>query len=102
MSFSCVLARVPHSLHSFNRPQYYEIYRHKEVIGISTTFMLIDCLGGVFSDLSLAFKDKFDVVAATTYSVVVVSSIFQKLFFSFTLPCAFLSPAFAFQFIREG
>ncbi|TCD71814.1 hypothetical protein EIP91_003157 [Steccherinum ochraceum] len=52
-------------------PQYYEIYKHKEVIGISTTFMLVDCLGGVFSDLSLAFKDKFDVIAAITYSLVV-------------------------------
>lgn len=27
-------------------PQYYEIYKHKEVIGISILFMLIDLLGG--------------------------------------------------------
>ena len=54
------------------RPQYWEIYKYKEVIGISTLFMLVDMLGGVFSDLSLAFKEKFDVVAGVTYSLVVV------------------------------
>ncbi|KAI0924063.1 hypothetical protein AcW1_006845 [Taiwanofungus camphoratus] len=53
-------------------PQYYEIYRHREVIGISVLFMAIDLLGGVFSDLSLAFKAHFDVVAGVTYSLVVV------------------------------
>ena len=34
--------------------------------------MLVDMLGGVFSDLSLAFKDNFDVVAGVSYSLVVV------------------------------
>ncbi len=29
---------------------------------------------GVFSDLSLAFKDHFDVIAAVTYTIVVVST----------------------------
>lgn len=53
-------------------PQYYEIYKYREVIGISITFMLIDLLGGVFSDLSLAFKDHFDIIAALSYSAVVV------------------------------
>ncbi|KAI0741616.1 PQ-loop-domain-containing protein [Daedaleopsis nitida] len=53
-------------------PQYYEIYKYKEVIGISIVFMLIDAAGGVFSDLSLAFKDTFDVVAGITYSLVVI------------------------------
>ncbi|KAI0369137.1 hypothetical protein BV20DRAFT_1036659 [Pilatotrama ljubarskyi] len=53
-------------------PQYYEIYKYKEVIGISLIFMTVDLLGGVFNDLSLAFKDKFDVVAGVTYSLVVV------------------------------
>ena len=56
-------------LHS---PQYYEIYKYKEVVGISILFMLIDMAGGVFSDLSLAFKEEFDVVAGVTYSLVVV------------------------------
>ncbi|KAF8627802.1 hypothetical protein AX15_004228 [Amanita polypyramis BW_CC] len=53
-------------------PQYWEIYKHREVIGISITFMLVDMLGGVFSDLSLAFKPKFDVAAAVTYTLVIV------------------------------
>ncbi|KAJ3784553.1 hypothetical protein GGU10DRAFT_395717 [Lentinula aff. detonsa] len=53
-------------------PQYYEIYKRKEVIGISIWFMTVDLLG-VFSDLSLVFKSGvFDVVPAVTYSLVVV------------------------------
>ncbi|KAJ3748387.1 hypothetical protein DFH05DRAFT_556524 [Lentinula detonsa] len=72
-------------------PQYYEIYKRKEVIGISIWFMTVDLLGkccfsvvdspfpyrspigGVFSDLSLVFKSGvFDIVPAVTYSLVVV------------------------------
>jgi len=53
-------------------PQYYQIYKHREVIGISILFMAIDLLGGVFSDLSLVFKPKFDVIAGVAYSLVVV------------------------------
>ncbi|KAJ7923522.1 PQ loop repeat-domain-containing protein, partial [Mycena leptocephala] len=53
-------------------PQYVEIWRHREVVGISLLFMIVDMLGGVFSDLSLAFKDRFDVVAGVTYSLVIV------------------------------
>ncbi|KAG7093946.1 hypothetical protein E1B28_007579 [Marasmius oreades] len=52
-------------------PEYYEIYKHREVIGISITFMIIDALGGVFSDLSLIFASgKFDVIAAIGYTLV--------------------------------
>ncbi|KZT25253.1 hypothetical protein NEOLEDRAFT_1021542, partial [Neolentinus lepideus HHB14362 ss-1] len=64
--FSCVL------LSAGLFPQYYEIYKHREVIGISVLFMLVDLMGGVFSDLSLAFKPKFDAVAGVTYSLVVL------------------------------
>ncbi|KAJ7124427.1 PQ loop repeat-domain-containing protein [Mycena epipterygia] len=53
-------------------PQYVEIWRHREVVGISILFMIVDMLGGVFSDLSLAFKGKFDVIAGITYTLVVV------------------------------
>ncbi|KAF7342456.1 PQ-loop-domain-containing protein [Mycena venus] len=53
-------------------PQYVEIWRYREVVGISLAFMVVDMLGGVFSDLSLAFKDQFDVIAGITYSLVVV------------------------------
>lgn len=35
-------------------------------------FMLVDLLGGIFSDLSLAFKTRFDTIAAITYSLVIV------------------------------
>lgn len=62
------------TLFNDNSPQYYEIYKHKEVIGISIPFMAIDLLGGVFSDLSLVFKEHFDVIAGVAYSLVVVSS----------------------------
>ncbi|KAK0239093.1 PQ loop repeat-domain-containing protein [Armillaria nabsnona] len=53
-------------------PQFYEIYKHQEVIGISKLFMLVDLLGGVFSLLSLVFRDTFDVLAGVAYSLVVV------------------------------
>ncbi|KAJ7476959.1 hypothetical protein B0H11DRAFT_1865312 [Mycena galericulata] len=52
--------------------QYHEIYKRREVVGLSITFMTVDLLGGVFSDLSLAFKPKFDAIATITYSLVVV------------------------------
>ena len=35
-------------------------------------------LGGVFSDLSLAFKDSFDAVAGVAYSLVVVSFYYHR------------------------
>lgn len=56
-----------------NSPQYVEIWRYGEVKGISLVFMAIDLLGGVFSDLSLVFKPKFDPFAGVAYSCVVVS-----------------------------
>ena len=57
---------------ALKRPQYYEIYKHGAVIGISLTFMAVDLLGAVFSILSLAFKSRFDATAAVTYSLVAV------------------------------
>ena len=60
------------SFPSANRPQFYEIYKHRAVIGISLTFMAVDCLGGVFSILSLIFKRHVDVIAAVAYALVVV------------------------------
>lgn len=53
-------------------PQYGEIIRFREVKGISMFFITIDMLGGVFSLLSLVFREKFDVLAAVAYSLVVV------------------------------
>ncbi|GJJ09066.1 hypothetical protein Clacol_003288 [Clathrus columnatus] len=53
-------------------PQYWEIWKRKEVIGISYPFIIIDTLGAVFSLLSLVFKPKLDIIASITYSVVIV------------------------------
>lgn len=53
--------------------------------------MSIDALGGVFSDLSLAFKPKFDVVAGVAYTLVVVSSLLPSPFPPNLLSSFFLS-----------
>ncbi|KAN0064318.1 hypothetical protein ACQY0O_002510 [Thecaphora frezii] len=53
-------------------PQYYEIWKFKEVRGISFVFLAIDCMGGVFSLLSLVFKEHFDGIAAANYLGIVV------------------------------
>ncbi|KAL5531706.1 hypothetical protein ACEPAG_4583 [Sanghuangporus baumii] len=53
-------------------PQYWEIIRFREVKGISLPFITIDTLGGVFSLLSLVFREKFDVLGGVAYSLVVV------------------------------
>ena len=37
-------------------PQYYEIYRHGEVVGISIPFMAVDCLGGKFLPTNVVLK----------------------------------------------
>ena len=42
-------------------------------------FMAVDIGGGVFSILSLAFKEKFDVFASITYAVVIASHLFLPL-----------------------
>jgi PQ loop repeat len=62
-----MLVRLP-----AERPQFYEIRKHRAVLGISLLFMVIDLLGGVFSILSLVFKRQVDVLAAVAYSLVVV------------------------------
>ncbi|BEJ15200.1 hypothetical protein CspHIS471_0409670 [Cutaneotrichosporon sp. HIS471] len=53
-------------------PQYYEIYKHKEVVGISLIFMVVDISGGVFSGISLFFRTHFDSIAFVQYFLVVV------------------------------
>ncbi|TFK74938.1 hypothetical protein BDN72DRAFT_600536 [Pluteus cervinus] len=53
-------------------PQYYEIYKCNEVLGISMAFMTIDILGGVFSVISLTFKSDFETLACIAYSLVIV------------------------------
>lgn len=53
-------------------PQYWEIYKHKEVIGISIMFMMVDIWGGLFSAVSLFFRETFDSTAFVQYMLVVV------------------------------
>ncbi|WVQ71640.1 hypothetical protein IAR50_001180 [Cryptococcus sp. DSM 104548] len=53
-------------------PQYWEIYRFKEVIGISLMFMAVDILGGIFSFASLFFRTDLDVAAFVSYVLVVI------------------------------
>ncbi|KAF7370183.1 Pq loop repeat protein [Mycena sanguinolenta] len=54
-------------------PQYVEIWRRREVVGISCLLLMLDMLGGVCMDLSLAFKNQLDIVTGITYSLIVVS-----------------------------
>ncbi|KAF8600948.1 hypothetical protein BDV93DRAFT_587035 [Ceratobasidium sp. AG-I] len=53
-------------------PQYWEIWKRKEVVGVSILFMFVDLMGGVFSAISLVFKPSFDTYAAIPYLLVVV------------------------------
>ncbi|KAL1405297.1 hypothetical protein Q8F55_008924 [Vanrija albida] len=53
-------------------PEYYEIWKHKEVVGISLLFMAVDIAGGVFSGVSLFFRKDFDKVAFIQYFLVVL------------------------------
>ncbi len=62
-------------------PQYWEIYKYKEVIGVSITFLLVDILGAVLNDLSLVFRVKFDIIAAITYTLVIVRSFLSYVVF---------------------
>ncbi|KAG6897191.1 hypothetical protein C0992_003488 [Termitomyces sp. T32_za158] len=53
-------------------PQYYEIIKRKEVIGISIPFIVIDWLGAVLSFTALLFRPEFDVEAGVAYALVFV------------------------------
>ncbi|EKM75016.1 hypothetical protein AGABI1DRAFT_132637 [Agaricus bisporus var. burnettii JB137-S8] len=52
-------------------PQYWEIYKRKEVVGISYLFIFVDILGGLLNDLSLLFAKEFDGLAAASYTIVI-------------------------------
>ena len=43
------------------------------MVGLSIAFMTVNIGGGIFSFLSLVFKEKFDVFASTTFVIIVVS-----------------------------
>jgi len=53
-------------------PQYYEIWKMKEVQGVSMLFMLVDGLGGLFSFLSLVFQPPLDPLLSFSYVSVVL------------------------------
>ncbi|WRT67130.1 uncharacterized protein IL334_004096 [Kwoniella shivajii] len=53
-------------------PQFYEIWKFKEVLGISMLFMIVDTLGGVFSLASLFCRADLDIAGAVSYALVVV------------------------------
>ncbi|KAJ6480936.1 PQ-loop-domain-containing protein [Mycena sanguinolenta] len=53
-------------------PQYVDIWRRREVVGISCLLLTLDMLGGICMDLSLAFKNQLDIVTGITYSFIVV------------------------------
>ncbi|GAA5879554.1 hypothetical protein JCM8547_003104 [Rhodosporidiobolus lusitaniae] len=61
-------------------PQFYEIYKLKEVVGISYLFLFMDSLGAVFSILSLAFKhESLDIIALVGYVVIIAFEAFVGL-----------------------
>ncbi|WWC69457.1 uncharacterized protein I206_103397 [Kwoniella pini CBS 10737] len=53
-------------------PQYYEIYRSKEVTGLSLTFVFTDIIGAIFYILSLFFRTRLDISAFVMYAVTAV------------------------------
>ncbi|GAA6063554.1 hypothetical protein JCM10212_002666 [Sporobolomyces blumeae] len=53
-------------------PQFWQIYKDREVIGLSYLFLAMDTLGAVFSILSLAFKTNLDGIAFAGYLVVII------------------------------
>ncbi|GAA5826201.1 hypothetical protein JCM11251_007205 [Rhodosporidiobolus azoricus] len=71
-------------------PQYYEIYRLKEVIGVSYLFLFMDSLGAVFSIISLAFRkgEPIDVIALVGYIIIIVAEVALGLLAFFLNPRA--------------
>lgn len=63
-------------------PPYIEIWKHRgEVVGISYMFLSIDCLGGIFSLLSLfAQRGPFDIIAGVQFSVLILLEVIIMIF----------------------
>ncbi|KAG6910221.1 hypothetical protein DXG01_012356 [Tephrocybe rancida] len=53
-------------------PQYHEILKRKEVVGISVPFITIDWLRGVFSPAPLLFEPKLDDIVGVSCILVIV------------------------------
>ncbi|WVQ98729.1 hypothetical protein IAU59_005860 [Kwoniella sp. CBS 9459] len=50
-------------------PQYYEIYKQKEVIGLSIVFVLTNLVGAVFLIAALFMRDELDTAGLATYAL---------------------------------
>lgn len=70
------------------RPQYYEIYQLREVVGISMSFMAVDILGGVFSLASLFFRTELDRLAVVSRIEQITGVHTRLLLFSLSLTTA--------------
>lgn len=55
-------------------PQYYEIFKRNAVIGVSYTFLGIDCAGAVLFFISLPF-DQWDILAAISYGLLILEEV---------------------------
>ena len=55
-------------------PQFYEIYKLRDVVGVSYTFLAIDTAGAVFSFASLFFDNggSINVLAAVSYGLLIL------------------------------
>lgn len=62
-------------------PQYADILRHRSVVGVSMVFIAGDASGSVFSIISLALRDEFDLLAAMNYILVLVCDMIVVGFF---------------------
>ena len=62
-------------------PQYIDIYRDRAVIGVSMAFISADGSGAVFSLISLAFREEFDLLAGMNYVVVLICDLIVVAFF---------------------
>ncbi|KAH7099263.1 hypothetical protein BKA62DRAFT_621625 [Auriculariales sp. MPI-PUGE-AT-0066] len=56
-------------------PQYYEIWKFKEVFGLSLLFIFIDMMGALTSCLALVFEPEFDILASVSYGGLVILEI---------------------------
>ncbi|OCF35448.1 hypothetical protein I316_03000 [Kwoniella heveanensis BCC8398] len=50
-------------------PQYYEIYKQKEVIGLSITFVITDLVGAVCLIAALFLRERVDIAGLATYAL---------------------------------
>lgn len=53
-------------------PQYADFWKSHSVQGVSMMFITADAAGSVFSIISLALREKFDLLAAMNYVIVLV------------------------------